>query len=94
MRSVPSERRNPVAADLFQRLRLMERRGSGFKKIIGAYQAELQKRNISRSPEFAFHCFPDTTEVSTQVTTEVVTQGANDTSTITQKRMVQNVTYW
>lgn len=52
MRSVPSERRNPVVADLFQRLRLMERRGSGFKKIIGAYQAESQKRNISRSPEF------------------------------------------
>ena len=30
----------------------MERRGSGFKKIIGAYQAESQKRNNSRSPEF------------------------------------------
>ena len=52
MRSVPSERRNPVVADLFQRLRLMERRGSGFKKIIGAYQAESQKRKVLRSPEF------------------------------------------
>ena len=52
MRSIPSERRNPVVADLFQRLRLMERRGSGFKKIIESYQSESQKRNISRSPEF------------------------------------------
>lgn len=52
MRSIPSERRNPVVADLFQRLRLMERRGSGFKKIMGAYQAESQKRGVSFAPEF------------------------------------------
>lgn len=29
----PSKRRNPIIADAFNRLRLMERRGSGFKKI-------------------------------------------------------------
>ena len=52
MRSIPSERRNPVVADLFQRLRLMERRGSGFKKIMGAYRAESQKRGVSFAPEF------------------------------------------
>lgn len=30
--SIPSERRNPILADLFQRMKLMERRGSGSKK--------------------------------------------------------------
>jgi ATP-dependent DNA helicase RecG len=31
---VPSKRRNPVLADIFNRLNYMERRGSGFKKIM------------------------------------------------------------
>ncbi|MCQ2318050.1 MAG: helix-turn-helix domain-containing protein [Bacteroidales bacterium] len=33
-----SRRRNPVLADVFNRLKYMERRGSGFKKIISAYK--------------------------------------------------------
>lgn len=37
---VPSRRRNPVIADVFQRLNYMERRGSGFKKIIGDYEVQ------------------------------------------------------
>lgn len=37
---VSSLRRNPVIADLFQRLDLMERRGSGFGKILRAYELE------------------------------------------------------
>ena len=37
---VVSNRRNPVLADLFGRMDLMERRGSGFKKIIEAYISE------------------------------------------------------
>jgi ATP-dependent DNA helicase RecG len=32
--NLPSERRNPVLADLFHRLKYMERRGSGLKKIV------------------------------------------------------------
>lgn len=39
---VPSRRRNPIIADVFQRLIYMERRGSGFKKIIEDY--EVQKK--------------------------------------------------
>lgn len=35
--TVPSKRRNPLLADFFSRLGLMERRGSGMKKIIGSY---------------------------------------------------------
>ena len=37
--SLPSQRRNPVIADVFQRLDLMERRGSGLRKIRDAYRA-------------------------------------------------------
>lgn len=37
---VPSKRRNPVLADIFNRLKYMERRGSGFKKIIMDYQKQ------------------------------------------------------
>ncbi len=37
---IPSRRRNSVIADVFQRLNYMERRGSGFKKIIGDYEAQ------------------------------------------------------
>ena len=40
IRHVPSKLRNPILADVFGRMRLMERRGSGFKKIIDAYEAE------------------------------------------------------
>ena len=37
---VPSRRRNPIIADMFSRLGHMERRGSGFKKIIENYQSQ------------------------------------------------------
>lgn len=36
--AVPSKRRNPLLADFFSRLGLMERRGSGMKKIIDSYK--------------------------------------------------------
>ena len=35
---ISSLRRNPIIADLFNRVHLMERRGSGLKKIISSYQ--------------------------------------------------------
>ena len=40
IRHVPSERRNPVLADIFNRLGLMERQGSGLSKIVECYQFE------------------------------------------------------
>ena len=36
--NMASRRRNPVLADIFSRLKYMERRGSGFKKIVSAYK--------------------------------------------------------
>lgn len=37
IKNIPSKRRNPVIADLFNRMNLMERRGSGLKKILSDY---------------------------------------------------------
>ena len=42
--NVPSKRRNPILADIFGRLKYMERRGSGFKKIINAYETQQNYR--------------------------------------------------
>jgi ATP-dependent DNA helicase RecG len=39
IRRIPSRRRNPVLADIFDRLGYMERSGSGFGKILDGYQA-------------------------------------------------------
>lgn len=49
--AVPSKRRNPLLADFFNRLKLMERRGSGMKKIIGAYK-RFEGLKGYRAPEF------------------------------------------
>ncbi len=51
LRHVPSKLRNPILVDVFGRLRLMERRGSGFKKILDAYEAEERYRDTLK-PEF------------------------------------------
>ncbi len=51
LRHVPSKLRNPILADVFGRLRLMERRGSGFKKILDAYESE-ERYTEALKPEF------------------------------------------
>ena len=49
--NVPSKRRNPIIADIFSRLDYMERRGSGFRKIRLAYEAE-PKYSEDKTPVF------------------------------------------
>lgn len=49
--SVPSTRRNPVLADIFNRLGYMERKGSGFGKIISGYEFQINY-NESKKPSF------------------------------------------
>lgn len=49
--SIPSRRRNPVIADIFHRLKYMDRRGSGFKKILGDYKLQ-SKYTEAKMPEF------------------------------------------
>ena len=49
--TVPSKRRNPLLADFFSRLGLMERRGSGMKKIIDSYK-RFERMPDYHAPEF------------------------------------------
>lgn len=49
---IPSIRRNPVICDIFSRLRLMERRGSGLRKIIDEYPED--RAPVFRSTEQSF----------------------------------------
>ena len=56
--TVPSTRRNPVLADVFNRLGHMERKGSGFGKIISGYEFQINysegKRPTFRSDRYQF----------------------------------------
>lgn len=49
--TVPSTRRNPVLADVFNRLGYMERKGSGFGKIISGYEFQINY-NERKKPSF------------------------------------------
>jgi predicted HTH transcriptional regulator len=49
--AVPSTRRNPVLADVFQRLGYMERKGSGLSRIIEGYQ-KAYNYSDDKKPEF------------------------------------------
>ena len=49
--NVPSKRRNPVIADIFNRMNYMERRGSGFKKIKQDYTASVNYTE-EKTPKF------------------------------------------
>lgn len=51
IRRIPSRRRNPVLADIFDRLGYMERSGSGFGKILDGYETSNNFVN-SKEPEF------------------------------------------
>lgn len=48
---IPSRRRNPIIADIFHRLRYMERRGSGFNKICEDYKKQYLYTN-EKAPQF------------------------------------------
>ena len=48
---IPSKRRNPILADIFSRLKYMERRGSGFKKILADYEGQAEF-NETKMPVF------------------------------------------
>ena len=56
--TVPSTRRNPVLADIFNRLGYMERKGSGFGKILSGYEFQANytesKRPTFRSDRYQF----------------------------------------
>lgn len=49
---IASKRRNPIIADIFSRMHLMERRGSGFRKIKADYHRAVNYRS-ELEPQFA-----------------------------------------
>lgn len=49
--TVPSTRRNPVLADVFNRLGYMERKGSGFGRIISSYEFQANYSE-DKKPQF------------------------------------------
>ena len=57
--NVPSDRRNGILADVFDRLDYMEREGSGFKKIMEDYTADVAYNTAKVMPKFysAVGCF-------------------------------------
>ena len=90
--SIRSMRRNPVIADLFHRMKYMERRGSGLRKIVSETE-KLPGYTEAYKPEFSstatdfrvilknvnYHhgqSIMDTTQVKTQVTPQVKIQVA------------------
>ena len=50
--NVPSIRRNPIVCDIFSRLKLMERRGSGLRKIIDKYPEDAVPTFLSTVQSF------------------------------------------
>lgn len=91
--NVPSRRRNPIIADIFNRLDFMERRGSGFRKIKSAYESE---KNYSEEKDPVF--FSNRTEfrvtlmnlnynneAANEATNEATNESANEKSKIKDK---------
>lgn len=85
--TVPSTRRNPVLADVLNRLGYMERKGSGFGKIIGGYEFQINydesKKPSFRSDRYQFTVvMPNLNYNISQNVTQDVTQ--NVTQNVTQ----------
>ena len=72
--TVPSTRRNPVLADVLNRLGYMERKGSGFGKIISGYEFQKNytesKKPTFRSDRYQFTVVMPNLNYGTQVGTQ------------------------
>ena len=81
---VPSLRRNPVISDVFHRLKFMERRGSGLKKILKEYEEKELPEFYSEQQFFTVilknknyiddRTTPNTTPNTTPITTPNITE--------------------
>ncbi len=79
-RAIPSMRRNPVLADIFSRLNYMERRGSGFKKILDAYSS-YEKKPVFVSEHWGFTItFPNVNYGAAQGVQENVQENVQEKS--------------
>ena len=77
--TVPSTRRNPVLADVLNRLGYMERKGSGFGKIISGYEFQKNytdnKKPTFRSDRYQFTVIMPNLNYGTQDVPQGVPQG-------------------
>lgn len=80
--NVSSTRRNPIIADVFARMDLMERRGSGLRKIIEAYEAE-ENYKEELKPEFKSTESSFTT-ILKNLNYDTLNDTQNDTQNVTQ----------
>lgn len=91
--SVPSTRRNPLLADVFERLGYMERKGSGFGKIMSAYEFQVNytedKKSIFRSDRSNFFAIMPNLNFGSQDGTQGGTQG--DARDKLEDRLIQMI---
>ena len=91
--SVPSTRRNPLLADVFERLGYMERKGSGFGKIMSAYEFQVNytedKKSIFRSDRSNFFAIMPNLNFGSQDGTQRGTQG--DARDKLEDRLIQMI---
>ena len=94
--TVPSTRRNPVLADVFNRLGYMERKGSGFAKILDNYAFQVnykeEKKPYFRSDRYQFTVImPNLNYDGTQDDTQDGTQdGTQDFGTLIMNMIEEN----
>lgn len=94
--TVPSTRRNPVLADVFNRLGYMERKGSGFAKILDNYAFQVnytdEKKPYFRSDRYQFTVImPNLNYRGTQDGTQYGTQdGTQDFDTLIMNMIEEN----
>lgn len=94
--TVPSTRRNPVLADVFNRLGYMERKGSGFAKILDNYAFQVnytdEKKPYFRSDRYQFTVImPNLNYRGTQDDTQDGTQdGTQDFDTLIMNMIEEN----
>lgn len=94
--TVPSTRRNPVLADVFNRLGYMERKGSGFAKILDNYAFQVnytdEKKPYFRSDRYQFTVImPNLNYRGTQDGTQGGTQdGTQDFDTLIMNMIKEN----
>ena len=85
--TVPSTRRNPVLADVLNRLGYMERKGSGFEKIISGYEFQINY-DESKKPKFCSDRYQFTVVMSNLNYADT----QDDTQDDTQKDMKHQIT--
>ncbi|WP_419031221.1 ATP-binding protein [Holdemanella porci] len=94
--TVPSTRRNPVLADVFNRLGYMERKGSGFAKILDNYAFQVnytdEKKPYFRSDRYQFTVImPNLNYRGTQDGTQDGTQGGTQEGTQDFDTLIMNM---